>query len=113
MAMGGRSNTLTFLILFLGFQMAGFTAANANDDMEDGISDDDIAYSDSIKTDIPINFIKRDARGDAAMQSKRAMDALEEESVGLQGSAYIKEGAVVDGDITIIYEGDDNSVIVD
>jgi hypothetical protein len=107
-----KSKNIQILMLVLALWPAGGAMAD-DDDFNDGISAGDIAHSDSIKPDRSINYIKRNAKSDAVMQAKRAIDGLKEDNVGLQGSAYVKEGAVVDGDITIIYEGDGNSVVVD
>ena len=76
-------------------------------DLDDGISiDSDIPYSDSIKTDINIAFLKRSAKSMSVTGTNGEFQRTSKDgSTNIVGGAYIGKGSTVKGPITVIFEG--------
>jgi len=103
-----KSKRIYIIIAILGICIFNIANALAESDLDDGIPmDDSIKKHDTIKEkDININYIMMKAKSDARRNGENVSD-----SNGSMGSAIIKEGARVKGDVIIIFEGDHNTVV--
>jgi hypothetical protein len=101
----------------IGILIIGITASQTliegichASDLDDGITaDDPISKYDAIKVELNRSFIKRDAKARAKMK-KRDENNMSRTSDAVQGGVIVKPGGEI-GDVIIIYEGQDNTVI--
>ena len=76
---------LTISLLFL---LGGISSAN---DLDDGIPIDDISNSDSIKPDICVSCIKRNAKSDAIAKSKEKSKSAGGDNKPFRGAHILKK----------------------
>ncbi len=96
-----------FFILFAEITYCG--------DLDDGISleDSTIDDFDSIKVEKNINFITINAKSKANVKANGGKETVTGNGDVVMGGAIIKEGAEINGDVIVIFEGNDETLIVD
>ncbi len=107
------ANRYLLILAGLFISMALFANHCQADDLKDGISiDENINKYGKLKLDQNIRYIKLEAMSRARIKKRDINDMVTSGTGGdiVQGGVIVKPGAKT-GDITVIYNGSDNTLI--